>query len=205
MDLEPATFLIREERLDLRALFIVLHRRVQIIQIGDEIDRLLERQFPDREDADRAILLGGHPRGRDGEELTARWPQVADVKVDAKGAHPNGRCGATDVVPAVGAEVGLHIDPIKLAMAQEGHLGVLRHDRLHLREQRTMGFLRKMPLRGADHHPAERQGPPVIDHTQHQRQAAATGDTPIHHERDRLRRQGGSSSAATGRIQPSMV
>ena len=86
MHLEPATFLIRKEGLDLRALWVVLHDRVQISEIRHEIDRFLERQRPDGQDADGAIRFGGHPRGRDGQEFTARWPQVADVDVDAIGA-----------------------------------------------------------------------------------------------------------------------
>src|SRR5437762_720479 len=48
MNLEPATFLIRKEGLDLRARLVVLHGCVQIREIGDEINRFLERQFPDR-------------------------------------------------------------------------------------------------------------------------------------------------------------
>ena len=146
MDVEPTTFLIRKERLDLGAVFVVLHGRVQIIQISDELDRFLELQFPERQDADRAILCGGHPRRCDGEALTARWPQITDVELNPVGAHPNGRCGATEVVPVGFAEVGLYIDAIQLAIPQEGELGILGYDGLHLREQRTLGGFRKMAL-----------------------------------------------------------
>src|SRR5580765_396310 len=62
MDVEPTTFLIREEGLDLRPFFIQLHGSVQIIQIGDQIDRFLEWKLPEGKDADRAILFCGHPR-----------------------------------------------------------------------------------------------------------------------------------------------
>ena len=39
-----------------------------------------------------------------------------------------------------------------------------------------------MTFGAADDQPAERQGAPVIDHTQHQGQAAAPDHTPVHHQ-----------------------
>ena len=55
---------------------------------------------------------------------------------------------------------------------------------LRLREQSTMGMLRKMPFRRGHDHPTERQGTAMVDHTHHQRQAAASHHAAIHDQVD---------------------
>src|SRR5215216_4049165 len=52
-----------------------------------------------------------------------------------------------------------------------------------------MGLLRKMAFGAAHHQPAQRQGAPVIDHTQHQGNATTPDQAAIHHDLKRLRRQ----------------
>src|SRR5690242_8619451 len=86
MDVEPAAFLVGKEGLNMRALFVELHGGIQIIEIGDQVERLLVLLLPDRQQCDWAILVGSHPSRSNGQELTRRWPQIADVE-----AHPTSR------------------------------------------------------------------------------------------------------------------
>src|SRR5262249_23661431 len=141
---------------------------------------------PDGQEAYRAILLGGHPSWSNRQKFAAWWPQIAYGEANPTSRDQNVAGSATDVVPVGFAQVSLKIDTIELAMPQEGHLCILGHNRLHLCQQRTMGMLWKMALWCIDHHPAERQSTPVIDHTQHQCQTAAASDAAVHHKLDWL-------------------
>src|SRR6266498_2212421 len=139
VDLEPATFLVGEEGFDMRSLFVQLHGQIQIGHICDQIEWLLVGLLPERQETDGAILLGRHPGRSDGKTLTLRRSQVANVEAYATGSDQNVRGGATDIAPVSFTQISLQLDTIKLAVAQEGDLGSLGHDRLDLGKQRTMG------------------------------------------------------------------
>src|SRR5439155_26618670 len=98
MDVEPTAFLVGEEGLNMFALFVELYGCIQIIEVGDQIERLIVLLLPERQECNRAILVGGHPRRSNRQELPLRRPQITDVEAHATRAEQNVRCGATDIV-----------------------------------------------------------------------------------------------------------
>jgi hypothetical protein len=82
-------------------------------------------------------------------------------------------------------QIGLQVDPVELAIAQEGDGRVCGHEALDLGQQRPVGRLGEMPFRRGHDHPAQRQGATVVHHTHQQRQAAAPDNAPVHDQLDR--------------------
>src|SRR6266508_3910530 len=189
MDLKAATFQVREKGLDMWAQFVQLQGQIEIRHIRDQIDRFLVLRLPDRQDADQTVLLGGQRGRTHREQLAARRPQITDVERHTAGAEQEVGSRAADVLPLSVAQVGLQFGAVKLTIAQEGHSRALWHDLLDLREQLLMHGHTQMTFGPANDYPAERQGTPVIDHTQHQGNAAAPDHTAVDHQLDRLCRQ----------------
>ncbi len=172
---------LRLDYFDMRALFVLRNRAIQIAHIRDQIDRLLIRLLPERQQTDWPILLRRHPRRTDRKHIATRWCDIRHVELTFARANQDVRCGAADILPIQAAQVSLQIDAIKFAITQEDHGRVFRHNRLKLCKQGAMGRLRKMPFRCRHNHPAERQRTPVLDHTHHQGQTAAACHAAIHH------------------------
>ena len=80
----------------------------------------------------------------------------------------------------------LQIRPIELAVAQKDHLGPLGDDLAQQRDDRDVEGLGTRPLRTFAHAPRQRQGASLLDHVDHQRQAATAYDTAIHDHSQRL-------------------
>src|SRR6266487_5781789 len=86
VDVETATFLVGEEGFDMWAFFILLHGIIQIRHRRDQIDRLLVRFLPERQDTDWAILFRRHPSRRDRHTLAARRSEISDLELDTAAA-----------------------------------------------------------------------------------------------------------------------
>src|SRR5262245_20492523 len=125
LDVKPATFLVREEGFDMWAFLVQLYSLVQIAHSRDQIERLLILFLPERQDAERAILQGGHPSWSNRQQFAATWPQIAYVEANPTGRDQNVRGAATDIAPVQFAQIGLQLDTVELAIAQEGHLRIL--------------------------------------------------------------------------------
>jgi len=186
VDMEPTTFLVGEEGFDMHSLFVHLQRHIQVAHSRDQIERLLVLLLPDSQNTDRTVLLSGHPGRCDRNHLATWRPQIAQRELNATGADADVGGRAADVVPHSATKVGLQCRPVKLAVAQEDHRRTRWHDLLDLRKQLAVGLLRKMAFGPAHDYPAEWQGAPVVDDTQHQGNATTPNHTAIHHQQDRL-------------------
>jgi hypothetical protein len=83
----------------------------------------------------------------------------------------------------------LQFGSVKLAITQEDHSRVGRHNLMNLGEQLLMHALGEMAFGTLDDNPAVRQGAPVIDHTEQQGDTAAPDHTTVHNQLYRLRGQ----------------
>src|SRR6266545_5789265 len=100
--------------LAMRTLFVQLARLIQIRHIRDQIERFFVRRLPDRQDADRAVLLGGHPGRAHRDHFALHRPQIGHMEADAAGADQNIGCGTADIVPPAAAPIGLQRRASKL-------------------------------------------------------------------------------------------
>src|SRR3712207_1792316 len=76
VDMEPTAFEVGEEGLDMRALFVPLEGSRKIGYIRDQVDRLFVCLLPDGQNADGAILFGGHPSRCDCDPLAPLRSQI---------------------------------------------------------------------------------------------------------------------------------
>src|SRR5262249_41463022 len=101
---------LRKDYFDLRSGFLVRKRSRKIAHIGDQIEWLLIGLLPDRQQADRTVLLCGHPGRTDRQQLSRPQAHIADVELDLAGRNQDVRGGATDVVPASPLDISLQVD-----------------------------------------------------------------------------------------------
>src|SRR4029079_1852475 len=158
VDVKTATFQIREKGLDMWTLLVQLHGLIQVGHIGEEIERLLIRLLPDRQQAHWAILFSSDPGRRHGKCLAAWWAKGADVERDPTGADADGRGGAADVAAVREGQISLQVCAIELALPQKGDTRSFWHHCQDRGQQFLMHRLRKMAFLSSHEKPAQRQG-----------------------------------------------
>ena len=80
----------------------------------------------------------------------------------------------------------LQLRPIARAVAQKDHLGPLGDELAEQLDEFDVEGLGTMPCGTLAHAPRQRQGAPLIDHMDHQRQATTADDAIIHDHHQRL-------------------
>jgi hypothetical protein len=76
--------------------------------------------------------------------------------------------------------------PIELPVTQKNDRGSLGKHGAHQLDHGDVEFLGTMPFGTLAHAPRQGQGAPLLDHVEHQRQAATADDTAIHDHHKRL-------------------
>ena len=76
--------------------------------------------------------------------------------------------------------------PIARAVAEQDHLAPLGDQRAQQLDALDVERLGTMPLRTVAHAPRQRQGAPLLDHVDHQRQATTAAAAAIHDHHQRL-------------------
>lgn len=69
VQVKTATLLVREKGLDMRSFAIHLQGLIQVGDIRHELDRRIIHCLPDRQEANRPVVLSGDPGGSDGERF----------------------------------------------------------------------------------------------------------------------------------------
>jgi site-specific DNA recombinase len=189
---------LRLDYFDMRAFAIHRQGRVQIRHIRDQIEGLLVRCLPDRQDANRAVLLRGHPCRPYRQQLAPRRHQIADVALLSIHRHDDVRRRAADILPVPPPQCRLQVRPVKLAIAQQGDVGRWRDERLDLFKQGTVHRLWEVAFLPLDDDPGQGQRTAVIDYTQHQSDTPPCDDTAIHDQHEGLVGEGGQQGLGNG-------
>src|SRR6185503_10580174 len=115
--LKATAFLVREERLNMCAFLVELHRRIQIAHIGDQIDRLKTLLLPECQYSNRAVLFKRHPGWCDRQKFSRRRSDFSGVETNPTGSDHNVGGSPTDIRPAQSTQVSLQFDTVKLTIA----------------------------------------------------------------------------------------
>jgi hypothetical protein len=190
MHMEAATFLVCETGLDTEALLIPATRLLGCRQLAHHRQGLVIPLGPTTPPHDWTIRIACD---QDLFELNQPpWLEARASPIKAKGlALPCRRCAhgrPADVEPAQLAQCSLQRRPIALAVAQKDHRGPRGDDRAHQCDHGDVEFLGTMPFGTVAHAPRQGQRAPLLDHMEHQRQAATADDTALHDHHKRLER-----------------
>ena len=191
VNVKAATFVIGKHAFNPEPQPIPLCGFIRIGQGRYQIHGLVLIRVPDAEQQHRAIPFGRHLDVHDSDCRAALEQQITNREDPIMGVNRTVGSGATDLRPSCGADGGLQLRAVKLASAEQQHLGGVGDDRLESRDQIAMLILRQVPLFALDHRPEQRDRASVIDDARHQDHAAASGSRAIQDDRHgRLRQTG---------------
>ena len=186
VDMKPAAFLVREEGFYLKPLPVIAAGLLRRDHVRNEMDGLLAVFSPPSDGEHRSVpslckTCAGNVEDFSGGKMIC---YVIERKFLTIQTQCRGLARTQDVFPLALVQKGLKINPVELAITQQHDLDPVGYQLLYLVHQIDVNSLREVPLFSLRHSPNNRQRPLFVNHTDHERHAAAADNAAVNGEHE---------------------